>query len=87
MIKMFFQQKIPEKKAARLVHYILKTIFASFQLNDTYHGREKLLTSYKALAGPKFWMREVINRFNHHQVKNFQYQAVYQLNVIKAIQG
>ena len=28
-------------------------------------------------------MTEAINRFNHHQVKNFKYQAVGQLNVKK----
>ena len=28
-------------------------------------------------------MTEAINRFNHHQVKNFKYQAVYQLNIKK----
>jgi len=40
MIKMFFQQKIPEKKSRQVSFIILKTILASFLLNYIPWKRE-----------------------------------------------
>ena len=72
----FFNKKFPKK--SRQFITLRTTIFTSFQLKYLLWKRE--ITCKLKSAGPKFWMTEAINRFNHHQVKNFKYQAVYQLN-------